>query len=102
MKSWKQWPYWLKGGLVGGGIATLFALLFDLCTSGVMGDIGYGCVYFLAFQFFPLTWFSNFMGSLWNLYYPSLWEGIVVWFIIGSLIGLLVDILKKRKKDSLI
>lgn len=100
MKFWKKWPYWLRGGIIGGGIALVCIFVFYLCAWNVFGDAGYRCAYFLVFQIFPITWISNFLGPLWEIYYQSVLGGVVVWFFIGSLVGAFIDFIKKRKSPT--
>ncbi|MBI2888946.1 MAG: hypothetical protein HYY10_03420 [Candidatus Liptonbacteria bacterium] len=95
---WKKWPYWLRGGVIGGGIAIISAALTELCASQIP-SLGYSS---LGFECLPLA-------IPWIPLWPALWAlkiqntatlffiGVVIWFFLGSLIGTLVGYIKKRK-----
>ena len=95
--SWKKWPYWVRGGVIGGGIALLSAGLTDLCEYLVVvpGYTGLGleCLPFAA-PWVPF-WFLGNTTSLSTTVYTAV--GVVIWFIFGSFIGQLVGIIKKKK-----
>ena len=100
---WRKWPYWLKGGVIGGGVTLAFVLIYYGCNA-VLAE-GFLCLIPLFFS--PLYPIANFIDS-----YPLLREtpilflssltilGLLLWFTIGSIIGLLVGYLKSNKKSS--
>jgi len=110
MKSWKQWPYWLKGGVIGGGVAFLFYFLLYGCffaTSidlkpGEVGSTYYCLVFFVISPIYPVGLLLNLLGPIFDYssgfveaYAPIL--SIPIWFIIGSIVGALVGYIKIKK-----
>lgn len=85
-------PYWLKGGVIGAGIGLVSMLLVPVCAS---------CEVFLQ----PVAWFVSFLAGELGLFFISYFPlaflvfpvvVIVVWFIIGSIAGAAVGLLKKK------
>jgi len=97
--NWKKWPYWLRGGVIGGviGILPLVAILF--CS------FGFGCVSLFLAPLFPIRVLIGFSDPIFH-YNWTFTEGyapiinIILWFFTGSLVGALVGYIKSRKKNS--
>ncbi|MCR4334776.1 MAG: hypothetical protein NUV47_03575 [Patescibacteria group bacterium] len=91
----KKMPYWLKGGVIGGGVAFVFYLLVSFC-------FDYFClVFYIVSPIYPVIFLLNLLapvfGYSWifaEVYAPIL--SIPIWFIIGSLIGAIVGYIKKK------
>src|SRR5947208_2368042 len=92
---WKHWPYWLKGGVIAavGSMAVSLSALFcerfiDLSNSGGLPIV---CLP-LEVVWLPTLAFPS-SGTL-PVYFvfPTL-----AWFIIGSLIGTTIGLVKKKK-----
>lgn len=96
--NFKKWPYWFKGGVIGGGITFVFVLLFYGCT-WITTPGGFLCLPFLFIS--PMSPFIDLFDT--NPYFHSFpgfsmeITSIIFWFIIGSLIGALVGYIKSRK-----
>ena len=110
MKSWKHWPYWLRGGVIGGGAALLFYLLLNGCSllAGIglgPGEVGftyYCLVFYVVSPIFPAGWLLSFLlpafgysSGFVEAYAPIL--SVPAWFIGGVFIGVLIDFLKNKK-----
>jgi hypothetical protein len=94
-RFWKYWPYWLKGGI----IVAMFALVFS--------SLNISCLYFFTrpdswgFECLPFAipqvpfWFIPNFISL------QIYEGavIVIWFAVGSILGLVFGHVKSRKSN---
>ena len=99
MKSWKHWPYWLKGGVIGGGFIVLARLLAFGCDS---------CV-FLSYPLILTSWLITMIGGDLGFFLVSYFPfspliiiaaDIILWFLTGALFGFLIGSLKLNKKDS--
>ena len=96
MKSWKQWPYWLRGGVIGGGITLLSYVLSISCLYFLTSTDSWGleCLPF-AIPWIPF-WF---VPDLTSLSLSSVNYGIIVvaiWFLAGSVIGATWNHIKNR------
>ena len=94
--NFKKWPYWLKGGVIGGGVAFIFYLIVSFC-------FDYFClVFYIVSPIYPAGLILNSLGPVFHYssgfaeaYAPVF--SIPIWFIIGLLIGALVGHIKSRK-----
>jgi len=95
MKIWKTWPYWLKGGVVGGGVGFFSVLLSPLFCS----TLGLIC-FVLSIPTLPLFPFVETLALLSNqlllIVIPIITT--IAWFILGSILGWLVKSLKSKKE----
>ena len=96
--NWKHWPYWLRGGVIGGGVVLLFHTL------------SFSCLYFFTFpgswglECFPFAipwipfWFIPNFTSLPMISY----EAIVffAWFALGALVGIFFKHIQPKNKKS--
>ena len=106
--NFKKWPYWLRGAVIMGGITLISYLLYYSCaitdTNGAPES--WKCLPFIVFS--PMLPFgmlfdtNPFLNSLPKDQILFLWPivSIVGWFIIGALIGLIVDYVKYKKTRS--
>lgn len=46
--NWKNWPYWLRGGLIAISILIIFALVLIFTFLGECGDMGCAAVYIVV------------------------------------------------------
>ena len=96
MNKWKNWPYWLRGGAVGIIIALISFGMTQLCQNFIatQGSSGFGleCIP-LAIPWIPL-WFFPIVNFA-TIYFLII--GIVIWFVVGSLIGLFIAYIKSKK-----
>jgi len=94
MKSWKQLPYWLRGGVIGGGVTIVSYILTSSCEYLVVvpgySGLGFECFPF-AIPWMPF-WFVPSITSLSTINYGI--TVFAIWFIIGSLIGALWNHIK--------
>ncbi|MBS3066800.1 hypothetical protein J4205_03165 [Candidatus Pacearchaeota archaeon] len=90
--GWKNWPYWLKGGIIVGVIT--FILLGGLMFSIGISD-GWFCVALVDAQ---SCTFYEFLTSPWH------WIQIIFLticgFILGAIIGFIIKITKKHIKKN--
>lgn len=93
---WKTWPYWLRGGVVGGGIALMYAILLYSCAYTVTGYDVFRCMglFELWGPAHPVGLAMAYFQPIFN--YSWIWaEGyssfiaIPVWFFIGAECGAL-------------
>ena len=95
MKYWKQWPYWLRGGVIGGGFAILSSVLSLSCLYFLAspGSWGFECIPieipWIPFWFFPSITFLP------SIIYEVL--VLVVWFSVAAFIGALVGYIKNKR-----
>lgn len=105
MKSWKHWPYWLKGGVIGGGVAVLFVFLYLPCEQAALRtfrESGGGADFtdlkclslewpMLPIQIVIPSFINTFSGA------TLIVVSILLWSFIGSLIGVLISRIKSKK-----
>jgi hypothetical protein len=97
--GWKEWPTWLKGGVIGLILSVLFLIGLIICASSSLGSGSYGCINFI----FPL-FFGAFMASILNIqnkfvgYFVIGFTNLIIYFLIGALIGWIVGKIKNRNK----
>jgi len=85
----KKLPCWLKGGIIGTIIFVVFALALILTMNQVLMIIGEALE-----GVYLTTGLINMNGSL----VLAGWAySIIVWFILGALIGLIISKLKAKK-----
>jgi|SRR3989344_1029956 len=94
---WKNWPYWLRGGVVGAGVTLISWALTNACTKIIVvpgyDGLGFECLPF-ALIWFPF-WPFDVLTSLPDILY--IFIGTIFWFVVGSLIGLIIGKLKSKK-----
>ena len=78
---------WLKGGLIGGGIAILIELLNFLLAFFMITTLPLYKVYYFL---------NRTAGT--TSYYQNVLIFIIICFIIGAIIGLIIGKIKNRKK----
>ncbi|MBI2622964.1 MAG: hypothetical protein HYW65_00095 [Candidatus Liptonbacteria bacterium] len=99
--NWEKLPYWLQGGVIGGGVVTLLTVLNASCLYlfGLLGSWGFECV--------PFTFLLTILDPIYTLAIPSFYVlssiqlftiDISTYFILGSLIGALIGYVKKRRE----
>jgi hypothetical protein len=102
--NWKQWPYWLRGGVIGGGIALIFVALFFGC-SLLIKPAGFLCLPFVLIS--PLYPIATFIDSIPNnhqvlpplfITLPAL--SFLLWFVVGAIVAALIKLIKKGKHDN--
>jgi hypothetical protein len=96
MKSWKQWPYWLRGGVIGGGVALILGLLSSFCIyittpPFASENLGLQCVPF-SVPFF-IFWFVS-LDFVLDTSYSLLFLTVLIWFALGAVFGAVFNYLK--------
>ncbi len=97
-------PYWLRGGIIGGGIA-LILIGFAYACPFISPDDSWGCTfsfYIPLIPFLPLldnveavrSFFQDIPFALLPIFY------IAILFIVGSFIGAILGYLKSKKKST--
>ncbi len=106
--SWKKWPYWLRGGVIGGGIGLVFAALTTSCLSLVSlppntEPMRITLCIPIAIPSIPPTYLMYLVLGAWlnnggvSFETSALFiASFVLYFIVGSLIGALVIHNKRR------
>jgi len=100
--AWKDWPYWLKGGLIGIVVGILWLFMgmfignsFKVCISINQSVPPPACNLLIIF-YIPAV----FLGIL-GLSDQGIVTGIiltaVIYFVLGSIIGLIVSKIKSKK-----
>ena len=102
LNFWKKLPYWLKGGIIGGGVTLVFVGLAYACPFFSPND-GWGCAfsfYIPLIPFFPLLdnmeIVRSFVQAIPFALLPILY--IAIWFTVGSLVGFFVGYIKSKNK----
>ncbi len=101
--GWKNWPYWIRGGLLG-AIITIIGYIFI-----IMVGIGFPILFYipdiiiaLPYRFIAKSFVYNILGS--NLgSYVLLFSYIIAIFpnfIIGAIIGLIIGKIKSKKQKE--
>jgi len=97
--GWKNWPSWLKGGVIG---ITLYVLIgiFIWFLEGKMDAGGmrgfFSFIYFLTPGLFIFGY--NFDGPIVPIYTLSIILSIASYFLVGALIGWIIGKLKSKKQ----
>ncbi|MBI2889052.1 MAG: hypothetical protein HYY10_03975 [Candidatus Liptonbacteria bacterium] len=98
--NWKRWPYWLRGGAIGGGTALIYLVLLYTCPGG-----GFGCLifFYVIGPVYPVAWLMTLVSPVFNYgdafaeaYAPIV--SVPFWFVLGSIIGLVVGYVKSKKR----
>lgn len=95
--NWKNWPYWLRGGVIGTVFVLLSLGLSSLCLYHFTPSWSWGfeCLPF-ALPTLPITFLLIPIAN--TLSTPALIFTIVlVYFAIGALIGRVIGYLKSKK-----
>jgi len=87
--GWKDWPYWLKGGIIGTVLATLIILIVGFIALSICYE---NCPPFIKNSLFIFILPSYFLpGVIADV-------AIIIWnFLIGALIGFIYGKIKSRK-----
>jgi len=98
----KRWPCWLKGGFVGIIVDIILSIPAYLCILITHPDT-YIC--FIPFVISPMAYMSDFVLGFRQVAdkHPLLWltiYSILLSFVIGSIIGGLISLFKKKKSLS--
>lgn len=98
--NWRNWPYWLRGGVIGGMLPFLSLLSGRLCIYFTTPpfwteNLGLQCIpFFVTFIPIWLTPYASFFES------TPVVPASILYVILGVLLGLLVERIKKSKKKS--
>lgn len=100
--GWKDWSYWLKGGIV-----SLLIVLILFIVAGVINIISPGGEWggwsivlgFLYFASLPLYWIFGIQRPEGIIYWiiNFIVLPIIFYFIIGAIIGFIIGKIKNRK-----
>ena len=97
-KLWNKWPYWLKSGVITGGIAIISVTSASLCEYLIpvpwRTGLGQECIP-SAIPWIPF-WFTP-LASITTI--PFYIFGTLIWFTIGSLIGAIITHIKSRRQS---
>jgi len=103
MNFWKKLPYWLKGGIISGGVTFIFIVLFYSCTILDTKQGSFLCLPFMVLSpIFPFAILFDKINSISQYQLPFVFVPVastVFWFFVGSLIGSLVGYIKSKKKS---
>ena len=105
---WKQWPNWLRGGMIGGGIALAYLASLYTCSflfTGIGGNFACFTIFYIAGPVYPVAWLMVFVSPLFHYggafaeaYAPIV--SVPTWFVLGSTIGLVVGYTKSKQKTA--
>lgn len=102
--SWKNWPSWLKGGVIAIEIdliilVILFIGLFISSGEEFMYDVFFPLLGITQLFISSFLYFTGGIGEALDIFIKiSILSGLVTWFLIGALIGLVVGKIKENKK----
>ncbi len=105
-KDWfKSKPYWLRGGIIGGIIALLLALLATTCLISIPGEAGIVCLFlplgplfpefFFGYVQFEFVDFSIYFSDLFYVFLMHMTSFIILFFF-GSLVGWIIGKIKSK------
>ncbi len=97
--NWKQWPYWLRGGVIGGGIIVLSSILSLSCLYFLTPPTSWGfeCLPF-AIPSLPIIEVLLLSPTTYSFSSATVLSiEVAIYFILGSLIGAFVGYIKKKK-----
>ncbi len=102
--NWKKWPYWLRGGVIGGGVALLFVVLFFSC-SLVITPGGFLCLPFiLVSPLYPIAMFIDSIPDNHRVLPPLFLTlpilSFLLWFIVGAAIAATIKLVKKDSQAT--
>jgi hypothetical protein len=116
--NWKNWPYWLKGGIIGSLtylIIIVPSLYFTINDIGIFDNIGFNFYLILSLPSAVIPFFGNcsfnygFNPSKYSycdifgfvtgsLPVVALFFSFITYFIIGGIIGYIYGKIKNRKQ----
>ncbi len=106
--GWKNWSYWLRGGIIGGGLVIVYLTLIRISRyllasdSDILAEIIVLSHILLEFPIIPIV--ENFrpLGELLsrNNVIISFLIIAIPWFIIGAIVGFIIGKIKQRKKKN--
>ena len=104
MKFWQNWPYWLKGGVIGGGVGIIYeTLLYSCSLISSWGSFGCGVAVLVAGPLYPVWWLESKMPMFYVFEQVELYRqltDITILFVFGSIVGILINYFKSNKKSS--
>jgi|SRR3989344_6594889 len=101
LKFWKKWPYWLRGGVIGAVVTLIFLAFFYSCVlNATLGAVA-GCGSILVFSpIIPIVFlFDQFSNDRTPFAIIPI-ASVLVWFVVGALLGVLHGWSKSRKKSK--
>jgi len=103
--SWRKWPEWLFGGLIADLVITLIGTVLSILYSDVYGlTNASSAAKAFSVLFFPMM-FPSYLGIN-SLDHPFIFVvlgiafTLVVYFIIGTVLGLIVKAVKRKKEEK--
>ena len=104
--GWKQWPYWMRGGIIGVVTSVIIGLTLRLIDLYVVNYLNP----WVAITFIDGVIVGSFIGFVIGNYkggvsFDNIPEiimygigSIILWFLLGTLIGLIIGKLKSKNK----
>ena len=95
--GWKNSPYWLRGAIIGGAITAISFINYWICISTASDSPGFFCLPYLMFS--PMAPISLLFDSYTHItsYELLAITSILVWSIIGSAVGGLLSLIKRKR-----
>lgn len=103
--GWKDWPYWLKGGIIGlivFLVISLFFILYEFIGIGVFIDfffilsIFFSIITSLPFYIYDFILQILSINIYWNSFSLFI-SGVINYFFTGAIIGWIYGKIKERK-----
>lgn len=97
--NFSKWPSWLKGGIIGAGLAMAALPLATLCAFTIGNLIGWWCWLWFYVPVVPIVlWLFDGINPLSAPVSNAV--GVAIWFLGGCLVGWIVGIIKSRKNQK--
>lgn len=98
--GWKEWSYWLKGGLIVSIIYLIIFLILKIIPCNSSGYLGGSCLGLAVLTLVLLSPASGVLNLIGlennNLYLVGL-LAFIAYFIIGAFFGSIIKIIKSKK-----
>jgi len=96
--GWKNWSYWLRGGIISVIIYLILLLITFLCAENASGE-GFVCLLFFVPTLLLMPLYQAIFGYPEPVYLAYVFF-VIFWFVIGAVVGLIIGKIKRRKMKN--